>query len=153
MQLQEHQEEYYSLIETMLESTNIQIKYEAQKSYASLLRHLKDVAFNEKWHSIFNYAWEQIQNSKYYIERMGRINSRAAMFGGMPSEVNDPLELDDIKFSLEVTDSKKFATPKVFQLRTESSGLTNLQTTYEELLTQTSYDLLSYISARISFHN
>lgn len=57
---------------------------------------------------------------------MGRINSQAALFGGMPSQVQEPLELDDITFSLDVTDSKKFATPKVFQLRTESSGLINL---------------------------
>jgi hypothetical protein len=51
----------------MLESSNIQIKYEAQKAYSGLLRHIKDAAFNDKWASIFGYILSSVLDTKPYI--------------------------------------------------------------------------------------
>lgn len=59
----------------MLSSENIQIKYEAQKAFTNLLKYLKDAAFNEKWDSIFGFAWSSVKSSKSYIEKIGNDDS------------------------------------------------------------------------------
>lgn len=74
VQIQEHQAEYYSLVEKMLRTQNFKIKYEAQKAFIDLLKHIKDSDFNENWAKIFEYAWTEVLKSKNTIEKLGQLN-------------------------------------------------------------------------------
>ena len=81
----------------MLQSKNLQIKYESQKAYSNLLKHLKDVAFNEKWASIFGYAWTEVINSRGYIQKLGGPANQTPISPRNKRFPTEMIDLEDIR--------------------------------------------------------
>ena len=55
----------------MLEGPDIQVQYEAIKSYVRLLKVITKNSFDEQWTEIFNFSWNKIQIAQPYIEKIG----------------------------------------------------------------------------------
>ena len=136
-QLSEHQAEYFELSRSLLKDQDNHIKFEAHKAYLKLIKVMKDSTFFTSWREIFNTTWGVVLDSKPYIEVLGGAPD-LANFDHLEEieEVKENIKVEEIK--LELAETKK---PSCYEGQDE----------YLELVHQTGFDLLSYLSARVSF--
>lgn len=70
-QVQEYQEEYLELVKSKLNATDLQIQFEAVKSYVRLLKVITKNTFDEQWTEIFEFTWNKIKTAQDYIKKIG----------------------------------------------------------------------------------
>ena len=55
----------------MIQAPDIQVRFEALKSYARLLKVITKNSFDDQWTEIFNFSWNKIKIAQSYIEKIG----------------------------------------------------------------------------------